>query len=151
MSLRNPGRIAVIWQGSTAQAQAELDELKQEIEKTKAHAKAAEGGIRTAMNASLLFVRGIVDLANLVSAATGEQAQMQFFTLISLGLSSALAIQTQIAVFSANPGTWPLALTLLALLPVVTGMIAFIRNEQTQAQARLDQSRQEYINRLDDF
>ncbi len=109
------------------------------------------GQIRVGLNASLLFIRGVVDLANLVSVATGEQSQMQFFTLISLGLSSALAVQTQIAVFSANPGTWPLALSLLAVLPVITGMLAFVRAEQTKAQSSLDNSRQEYIDRLEDF
>ncbi len=151
MALRNPGRIAVIWQGSSAQAQAELENLNQEIEETKKHAKEAGTTIRTGMNTALIFVRGIVDLSNLVVAATGEQSQMQFLTLISLGLSSALAVQTQIAVYSANPGTWPLALTLLAIIPVITGMIAFIRNEQTKAQTLLDDSRQDYIDRLDDF
>lgn len=151
MSLQNPGRIAVIWQGSTAQAFTELETLNQEIEKTKTHAKAAGNQIRTTLNASLIFIRGVVDLTNLVVATTGEQSQMQFLTLISLGLSSALAVQTQIAVYSANPGTWPLALMLLAVVPVITGMIAFIRSENDKGQARLDNSRQEYMTRLEEF
>lgn len=151
MSLLNPGRIAVVWTGSTTQAEVELELLNLEIAKTQKHAKEVGGEIRTALNASLLLIRGVVDLSNLVSAATGEAHQGQFATLISLGISNVLAIQTQIQVFSANPGTWPLALSLLAVLPVVTGMLLFIRSESDRSKQARDDQILDDIAALEDF
>lgn len=131
--------------------QIELDSQTR-IEKAKRRLKEFELQSKMTVTNTLFILRSVSDSFALLSAVTGQQINTQFLSLISMGLSSAMQVQMQAAIYSATPGGQPFALMLLAMLPMLTGMINFFQAEQMRLQQQVASNSQaqldEYLDGL---
>lgn len=136
-----PGEIRIPIVGDSSQFEKDLAAVDKKIEETEAKT-------RLTVSNTLIALRAITDIAALVSVTTGEQIDVQFLSMISMGLSAMVQIQTMAAVYAATPGMQPVAMMMLAMIPVLTGMIGFIKSEQMKVQARIDKSQQQQLDQL---
>ena len=107
-----------------------------ELDKLDVKRLATERRVRFTVSGMLVGLRAVTDIAALASVVTGEQVDVAFLNMISMGISAALQIQAMAAAYAVTPGMQPVALMLLAMIPVLTGLITFIKSEQMKAQAR---------------
>ena len=126
---------------SIKEQSGELDEL--EIKR-----KETETRVRFTVSGMLLGLRAVTDVAALVSVVTGEQIDVQFLSMISMGITAVMQVQLQAAVYAATPGMQPFALMLLAMIPMLTGMIGYIKAQEMKVQALIDKSHQNQLDAL---
>ncbi len=128
-----PGEIEFIMQSAdTSALDKSLADANKKIDETEQKAKITVSGI-------LISLRGVTDILALYSAATGEQINVQALMLISMSLSSIMQVKAQAAVYMATPGLQVFGMMLLAMVPMLTGVITFIKSEQMRVIQRLDQ------------
>ena len=89
------------------------------------------------ISGTLTTIRAISDMAALYSAATGEQIDVTAFAMISMAMTSMLQVKAQAAVFAVTPGLQPLAMMMLAMLPMFTGLIIMIKKTQTDINSQM--------------
>ena len=120
-----------------ADVQMKVDKLETEIKDLVTSTELAAIKARLTIRNSLLALRSTVDALNFLSALTGEHVETHFLSMMSMGLSAALQIKMQAAVYAATPGMQPFALMILALLPTLTGMMLWQRAEMQKLQTRI--------------
>ena len=112
--------------------------------------KAAETRVRFTVSSMLIGLRAVTDIAALASVVTGEQIDVQFVSMISATVAAALQIQVMAAAYAVTPGMAPIALMLLAMIPVLTNMITFIKSEQMKAEARSQKGMESQFDKIID-
>ena len=120
-----------------------LDELEIKRQQT-------ERRVQFTVSGMLIGLRAVTDVAALASVVTGEQVDVAFLNMISMGVSAALQIQVMAAAYAVTPGMAPIALMLLAMIPVLTGMITYIKSEQMKAEARSQKGMESQFDKIID-
>ena len=115
-----------------------IDAKLVELDKLEAKRQETETRVKFTVSGMLIGLRAVTDIAALVSVATGEQIDVQYLSMISMGISAVMQVQLQAAVYAATPGGQPLALMMLAMIPMLTGFLTIIKQEQLKSQRRLD-------------
>lgn len=135
---RREARFQADWKRNLIETEMKLKQLNAQIKALDAEVDRVETKSRITVSNALIGLRAITDIAALVSISTGEQIDVHFLAMISMGLSAAMQIQTMAAVYAVTPGMQPVALMLLSMIPVLTGMIGFMKSEQMRVQATVD-------------
>lgn len=115
----------------------EMKATNVEIDATQKKFDAFKTESRDYISGTLTTIRAISDMAALYSAATGEQIDVTAFAMISMAMTSMLQVKAQAAVFAVTPGLQPLAMMMLAMLPMFTGLIIMIKKTQTDINSQM--------------
>ena len=83
----------------------------------------------------LFSIRGLADALDLIGAVTNQAVDQQLLAMITTGISQIIQVKQQAAIFAATPGLQTLGLSMLAMLPIITGTIQKL-NQDRAAQAR---------------
>ncbi|MCK5019713.1 MAG: hypothetical protein KAS32_21825 [Candidatus Peribacteraceae bacterium] len=125
-------------------------ELMTDFIKVETQRKLTELKAKATISNTLFALRALTDVLALYSVITDESIDTHFLALISMGLSAAMQVRVHAAVYAATPGGQPIALMLLSLLPVLTGMIGFFKSEQSKLRQNIaDQNTQQLRDTLD--
>lgn len=136
-----PGEIKIIIRGDPTKFEQELEEVdKKRIE--------TEQKVDLTISNTLIALRAITDIVALVSVVTGEEIDIHYLTMISTGLSAALQMKVMAAAYAVTPGGAPLAMMMLAMIPILTGMVVFIQGEQRRVQAMVDKSHADQLDNM---
>lgn len=114
----------------------QLDKVDEKIEATQARSKLTITNI-------LFGLRAVSDIMALYSAFAGESVDTQMFAIVSMGLSQIMMLKTQAAVYAATPGMQPLAMMMLAMIPMITGVILYTKRQTATIQDNFNKQQEE--------
>ena len=128
------GEIKVIIRGDSSQYENELRLVDNKVEDTEAKIDAAQRKYQLTVTGILIGLRAITDTAALVSAVSGETVDVAAFAMMSMAISQVMQVKAQAVIYMATPGLQPLGMAMLAMIPMLTGLIMFIKGQQAKAQ-----------------
>ena len=127
------GELKVIITGDASQYENDLRLVDRKVEDTEAKIEAAKRNYQLTVSGILIGLRAITDTAALVSAVTGETVDVAAFAMMSMAISQVMQVKAQAVIYMATPGLQPLGMAMLAMIPMLTGLIMFIKGQQAKA------------------
>ena len=128
------GELKVIIRGDASQYENDLRLVDRKVEDTEEKIAAAKRNYQLTVSGILIGLRAVTDTAALISAVTGETVDVAAFSMMSMAISQVMQVKAQAVIYMATPGMQPLGMAMLAMIPMLTGLIMFIKQQQMKAQ-----------------
>lgn len=143
-----PGEIKIVISGDATQYDKDLQTIDKKVQETDLKVEQVKAKSRITMSNILMGLQAISAMAIFVTAVTGEQIEMQYAAMITMGLSTLMQLKTQAAMFAATPGMQPLAMIMISLMGMTSTMIMFMKSQQMRVQTQINKSRQNQLDGL---
>ena len=87
----------------------------------------------------MFALRGTADALDLIGAVTNEAVDQQLLAMITTGISQIIQVKQQAAIYAATPGLQTLGLSMLAMLPIITGTVRALNADRARYKKRFDE------------
>lgn len=133
---------------TTTESKATIEEVKQQTKEMERNTELAAVGARLTIRNTLFALRTLTDIMSLYNAITGENVKVQALSMVSMGLTAVLQLKLMAAIYAATPGMQPIAMTLLSLIPIITGFIIFVKSEQARVLDLIHKANEQQLDEI---